>query len=155
MDYIGGSMLQRLLCFLALVLVPACKDSGNDGRCVASSDCKDGQGCYQLPTGSQRCLARCDATTVVLCAGGELCVSVPGEDAADDVCLPGGSIPVGAACDTSAQCAKGAMCFASAGVSTCRRACEVAGAPTCQSNETCASLDPDAGLARGVCAVTP
>ena len=139
-----------LAAFLALGL-SACKDGGSD-RCVSSSDCKDGQGCYLLPTGAQRCLARCDATSQILCMDGTLCVSVPGEDAADDVCLPGGTIPVGAACTASADCVKGAMCFDVAGSATCRRACDITAA-ACQSNESCFSIDPDAGVARGYCAI--
>jgi hypothetical protein len=138
-----------LLLTLAVSLV-ACK-GGDGSRCVTSSDCADGEGCYVTPTGAQRCLARCDSASAVLCSGGELCVSVPGEDAADDVCLPGGGIAIGATCITSADCVKGAMCFASGGGAICRRACDQSGTPACLVTESCSSVDPDAGATRGAC----
>jgi hypothetical protein len=145
-------MLRLATLVLCASLLVACKNGNND-RCVNSSDCKAGEGCYALPTGAQRCLPRCNATDDVFCATGELCVSVPGEDAADDVCLPGGTIPHGAACTSSAECTKGGMCFTVGEATTCRRACDLDGAPTCLASEACVSLDPDAGVMRGICVV--
>lgn len=143
-------MSRAALVLFASITFLACKDGGSD-RCITSADCADGQGCYLLPTGAQRCLAACDASERVLCDTGELCVSVTGEDAADDVCLPGGNVPLGASCATSSECTKGAMCFTRDGTSACRRACELGGTAACLSNETCTSVDPDAGVTRGAC----
>lgn len=145
-----------VLLLASLVATAGCDREKLPSRCYTAADCGGGEVCARFPSGAQACVDRCDAAESTLCASGGVCAALSAEDAQVDVCLPGGEVAIGATCTTSNECVEGALCVrrAAASTSVCARACDVGGAVTCDSDESCVALDSAASTLRGTC-VTP
>ena len=102
----------------------------------------------ELISGAGVCLGTC-AAEQALCDGGEACVPPTAADG-DWVCLPGGNVAIGGACNRSVDCDLGGVCVTDATITVCRRACDPR-APICAAGTQCSAWSDT----RGYCAQIP
>ena len=146
--------MRRLFLVAALVLLGlGCKKSHGPARCYGQLDCDSDEACVRLASSAQTCVHRCDRSTEFTCTGGEACVGIPGEDASVDVCLPGGVVALGAACETSSECVLGAVCLTRPPRTdaVCEKLCTVGEPNLCGDVETCVAIDGATSATRGSC----
>ncbi|MGF1468290.1 MAG: hypothetical protein ACFCGT_19380 [Sandaracinaceae bacterium] len=126
----------RLSACLVLLLVGACTNPVALGDpCEDSSDCQEGLGCFEGPTGLRRCMDLCTPSATYLCAGGEVCLP---RDANPGACYLGGFTSVGDACEAATDCVLGAVCVDRGEDGTqCLRACDVSDGSRCAAGESC------------------
>lgn len=143
----------RILFFLALATLVGCYKPSGPRRCYGDVDCSDRRVCVQLDSNAQTCVARCDATVDLVCAGGEACAALDGATAEDAVCLPGGETVVGNRCVVSSECVVGALCVARGGSleSHCEAVCSLDDPEACGGAASCEPLDEDPASLRGGC----
>lgn len=144
-----------LLLALGVVTAPACKKPKGPRRCYTAADCGSNEVCTELASGAQTCLDRCDTVAAPTCTGGESCITLPGEDAQVDVCLPGGAVAEFDPCATSVECTKGAVCIQRSGMpnARCEKLCDVSAASTCMGSQACTAIDAAMSATRGTCIV--
>ncbi|MEZ4286853.1 MAG: hypothetical protein R3A47_01615 [Polyangiales bacterium] len=127
---------------LLAIAVSGCGSKVSVGdACFATQECDGDLKCVNTDVGRQ-CMRTCESTAV-FCDDGEACI--PSDDDAElFVCLPGGDTEIGDGCDSSVECALGAVC---AGSSTrvCAAACDPTGSD-CSSGQSCT-----ASGSRGYC----
>lgn len=126
-----------------------CDEAGDGtGFCAANSDTEDC--CYQ-PRSSKRCelLTQCGCFKAQACRTEG--ASVFGD--VDTACGEIGTIPIGATCEDSAQCEKGAICAQS----ICRQLCNDSWLGRCQSGQCEALTFPNGRRANnvGICREPP
>jgi hypothetical protein len=124
-------------------------------RCYTAADCNSNEICSELESGARTCLDSCNVSEAATCAGGAACVTIGGEDAQVDVCLPGGDTVLGATCAMSVECVSGAVCVQRDGIAAprCERLCTTDGATVCVGNEACTPIDASVSPTRGTCII--